>query len=146
MKVADFGIAKILGGSSTTTHMVGTAHYMAPEFISNNTLSPSVDVYALGVSLYQTLTGQLPFGTEQDNPYAVAQRHLQSIPAMIPGLDKRVWDLISGMLTKRSRSGRSGIRPHPRCQGRTGAHRSGRSVGTTCDDDATSTNVVESLS
>lgn len=100
VKVADFGIAKILGGSSTTTHMVGTAHYMAPEFISNNTLSPSVDVYALGVSLYQTLTGQLPFGTEQDNPYAVAQRHLQSIPAMIPGLDKRVWDLISGMLTK----------------------------------------------
>ena len=100
VKVADFGIAKILGESSTSTHLVGTAHYMAPEFIRDNVLSPSLDVYALGVTLYQTLSGQLPFGTGQDNPYAVVQRHLGSSPAVIPGLDDRVWGFICGMLVK----------------------------------------------
>lgn len=100
VKVADFGIAKILGESSTATHLVGTAHYLAPELVRGNVLSPSVDVYALGVTLYQMVSGQLPFGAGDDNPYAVVQHHLHSMPAVIPGLDDQVWGLIRGMLSK----------------------------------------------
>lgn len=100
VKVADFGIAKILSESSTATHLVGTAHYLAPELISDNVVSPSADVYALGVTLYQMVSGQLPFGTGDDNPYSVAERHVHSTPAVIPGLDGQVWGLVRGMLAK----------------------------------------------
>ncbi|MBN1177603.1 MAG: protein kinase [Anaerolineae bacterium] len=77
--LTDFGIAKILShntGATKTGMMMGTLDYMAPEQIRTaGQVDGRADVYALGVMLYQMLTGELPFPA--DNPGAVLVAHLQ---------------------------------------------------------------------
>ena len=65
-KVADFGLAKLLGGDSGRTQsgqVVGTPSYMAPEQAEGRSkdVGPVADVYALGAVLYETLIGRPPF-------------------------------------------------------------------------------------
>ena len=65
-KVADFGLAKLLGGDSGRTlsgQVVGTPSYMAPEQAGGHSrdVGPTADVYALGAILYEALTGRPPF-------------------------------------------------------------------------------------
>jgi predicted Ser/Thr protein kinase len=69
VKIADFGLAKLLGrepnaGNLTGTHQVmGTLHYMAPEqMLGSRTVDHRADIYSLGVVLYELLTGELPLG------------------------------------------------------------------------------------
>ncbi len=69
VKIADFGIAKILGvtessGASTETkHAVGTPHYMAPEQLEKpHSVDHRADIFSLGVVFYEMLTGELPLG------------------------------------------------------------------------------------
>ena len=63
--VADFGLARLLDASATQSgRIAGTPAYMAPEQASHGTASPHTDIYALGVMLYEQLTGRLPFHGE----------------------------------------------------------------------------------
>src|SRR5947209_8188935 len=65
VKIADFGIAKMLGGDSTPheEQEVGTPHYMAPEqHATPQAADHRADIYSLGVVLYEMLTGELPAG------------------------------------------------------------------------------------
>ena len=65
VKIADFGIAKMLGGDSTPDEEqgVGTPHYMAPEqHATPQAADHRADIYSLGVVLYEMLTGELPVG------------------------------------------------------------------------------------
>jgi serine/threonine protein kinase len=69
VKVLDFGISKLLNpqsgsdrGLTHTRAIVGSPHYMSPEqLLSSRTVDARTDIWALGVSLYQLLTGRLPF-------------------------------------------------------------------------------------
>jgi serine/threonine-protein kinase len=87
VKLLDFGIAKLLHGEAVGQGltepgvMLGTPHAMAPEQIRCERLDQRADVYALGVLLFQLLTGQHPF--QADDPRQVALLHLQA-PAPRP--------------------------------------------------------------
>jgi hypothetical protein len=62
VKIADFGIARLIDVSRTRTGVVlGTPSYMAPEQLEGENVNGHTDLFALGVSLYQLLTGRLPF-------------------------------------------------------------------------------------
>lgn len=65
VKVADFGIAKSLGADLTRTReLLGTPCYLAPEILAGSSASPQTDVYAVGVTLYEMLTGRKPFDAQ----------------------------------------------------------------------------------
>lgn len=79
VKITDFGIAR--PGTSELTHhdeIVGSTHYLAPEIWLGKELSSATDIYALGVVLYEMLTGCTPF--EADNPAELMWKHLEVTP------------------------------------------------------------------
>ena len=78
--LADFGLAKSLEAGSTITqtgNLLGTPEYMAPE-LAEGPATTSSDLYALGILLYQMLTGQLPFTGE--TPVAVYWKQIRDDP------------------------------------------------------------------
>src|SRR5580698_5858347 len=82
VKVMDFGIAKVLGvqGTTSTNLRMGTAWYMAPEQVLNRPVDARTDIYALGVTLYEILSGQVPF--RADSEYEVLSSHVQRVPEL----------------------------------------------------------------
>jgi serine/threonine-protein kinase len=77
-KLADFGIARQVGGDLTTLtntgEILGTPDYLSPEQVLGESGGPSADLYALGIVLYELLTGRLPF--EAETPLAAATRRM----------------------------------------------------------------------
>ena len=80
-RLTDFGVAFAVGQPRSTTlgRPVGTAEYVAPELVGGATPSAAADVYAVGVLLYELLTGQPPF--KAADPLAVLYRHVHVPPA-----------------------------------------------------------------
>jgi eukaryotic-like serine/threonine-protein kinase len=80
VKVMDFGIAKVAGerGQTKTGMRLGTLWYMSPEQIMGEEASVPSDLYSVGVTLYQMLTGRIPFGG--DSEYMVMKAHLEEKP------------------------------------------------------------------
>ena len=60
-KIIDFGIAREVARSVVTGSRVGTIAYMAPEQLTGGLIAPCIDIWALGVVLYEALAGRLPF-------------------------------------------------------------------------------------
>ncbi|MFM9067518.1 MAG: protein kinase domain-containing protein [Planctomycetota bacterium] len=79
IKVGDYGLSKFISCShrSGQTESVGTVHYMAPE-IGRGDYGKQIDIYALGILLYEMLTGQVPFDGESTQE--IIMRHLTMEP------------------------------------------------------------------
>ncbi|MFI9508861.1 protein kinase [Nocardia sp. NPDC052566] len=86
--VTDFGIARSLDDSVSSTNITATFAYAAPERFSDKPIDQRADVYSLGCTLYQFLTGEMPF--PRNDPAAVMVAHLNEPPprptAVRPGL------------------------------------------------------------
>jgi len=102
IKVIDFGLAKDVTGSSASHNVtqqgefLGTPEYLAPEVIRHQAIGPRCDIYALGVLLFEVVTGRPPF---QGPPVQVLTAHLKaplpsicdSVPQAPPFLDQVFW-------------------------------------------------------
>ncbi|MBQ8767990.1 MAG: Stk1 family PASTA domain-containing Ser/Thr kinase [Clostridia bacterium] len=80
IKVTDFGIARFSRADSNTTSekAIGSVHYISPEQARGEVTDEKADIYSVGVVLYEMLTGQLPF--QSDNAVSVAIMQLQKEP------------------------------------------------------------------
>ena len=83
VKVLDFGIARAQSltgdkGLTTTGSIAGTPAYMSPEMVKGEKVSASADVYAMGVILYEMISGRQPI--DGTTPFMVMQRHLTQTP------------------------------------------------------------------
>ncbi|WP_433719057.1 serine/threonine-protein kinase [Actinoplanes sp. CA-051413] len=98
-RLTDFGIARVVDAAGLTTPhaIIGTPHYMAPEVISGADAGPAADVYAVGVVLYELLTGHTPYTGE---PLAVLRHHLDDVVARPPGVSDPAWAVIESCLDK----------------------------------------------
>jgi serine/threonine-protein kinase len=89
MKVADFGIARVISeGATLVTHggeILGTPAYIAPEQAMGNALSPAADVYAAGTVLYELLSGELPFDNTR-GAISMMRQHMFTDPKPIAGV------------------------------------------------------------
>ncbi|MEM6798379.1 MAG: serine/threonine-protein kinase [Planctomycetota bacterium] len=81
VKIGDYGLSKFISCSrrSGQTESVGTVHYMAPE-IANGRYGREIDTYALGIILYEMLTGHVPF--EGESVGEVLMKHLTAEPEL----------------------------------------------------------------
>jgi serine/threonine-protein kinase len=107
VKVLDFGLAKVAGSNRLTRPGVvfGTPHYMSPEQASGEQFDHRVDIYALGIIMFEMLTGRVPF--EADTYMGVLSKHLYAQPPQLrdfnlpyvghPGLEA----IITGCLAKK---------------------------------------------
>ncbi len=91
VKVADFGIARAIGASESVTQtglVMGTATYFSPEQAQGLGVDGRSDVYALGVVLYEMVTGSPPFTA--DTPVAIAYKHVSENAALPSEIEPRV--------------------------------------------------------
>jgi len=115
--VLDFGIAKLVtpdgSGPATKSGIIGTPEYMAPEQIRSWPIDRRTDVYAMGILLYETVTGRRPFAAAAT--FDMLVQHLERPPTSprdwIPSLPDRVTEIILTALEKaparRFQSGRA---------------------------------------
>lgn len=80
VKVADFGIARGVSAQTMTSAAMGSVHYISPEQARGGYSDARSDIYSLGITMYEMVTGRVPY--EGENTVAIALAHLEA--AMVP--------------------------------------------------------------
>lgn len=103
-KVTDFGIARAVSSSTITMvgSTIGSVHYFSPEQARGGFTDEKSDLYSLGITIYEMITGKVPF--DGDSPVAVALKHIQNKaerPVDInPGIPRGINDIVMKAIRK----------------------------------------------
>jgi eukaryotic-like serine/threonine-protein kinase len=106
VKVLDFGVAKLLdaGAAATRDAIAGSPAYMAPERLRGRGYDGRSDVYAVGITLFELLTGRVPFRSDNRDPMAVALMQLREaappVSTFVPALSTEVDAVVAALLEK----------------------------------------------
>lgn len=99
VKVTDFGIAKVTTSNTIAVgQVVGSVHYISPEQARGGYLDEKSDIYSLGVTLYEMLSGRLPFVA--DNTVSVALLHMQEEATPLREIDQTIPPSIDKIVQK----------------------------------------------
>ncbi len=123
IKVADFGIARVVDASHTKTGLImGTPSYMSPEQLAGKNVDGRSDLFALGVLLYQMLSGTKPFKGDNITAimYAITHNAHTPLSEVAPGISECVENMVDKLLskgvTKRFRSAAQLLKAINNCQ------------------------------
>ena len=99
-RILDFGIARFLEGEGMTTQgvMIGTPDYMSPEQAELEDVDQRSDIYALGVILFEMVTGRVPF--EGKTPLSIAMKHKTQVPPDPRNFNTQVPDSLSRVILR----------------------------------------------
>lgn len=97
-KVTDFGIAKATSSNTITANAMGSVHYISPEQARGGYSDEKSDIYSLGVTMYEMLSGTLPFNGE--SAVAIALAHIQEEAVPLAALDATIPKGISNIVNK----------------------------------------------
>ena len=97
-KVTDFGIAKAASSNTITANAMGSVHYISPEQARGGYSDEKSDIYSLGVTMYEMLSGTLPFNGE--SAVAIALAHIQEDAVPLAALDATIPKGISNIVNK----------------------------------------------
>ena len=96
IKLADFGLARAASNQTSTGNLIGTVAYVSPELVTGAPADARSDIYAVGIMLYEMLTGRQPFVAEA--PIAIAYQHVSNdVPApslLLPNLAADLDELV----------------------------------------------------
>ena len=100
IKLGDFGIATFGNASRVTRSevVVGSVHYLAPEISQGNPASIKSDIYALGITFFELLTGKVPF--DDESPVTVALKHIKDKMPSIRKFNNKVPQCIEKIINK----------------------------------------------
>ncbi|HEX3077350.1 MAG TPA: Stk1 family PASTA domain-containing Ser/Thr kinase [Lachnospiraceae bacterium] len=98
VKVTDFGIAKATSSNTITSNAMGSVHYISPEQARGGYSDEKSDIYSLGVTLYEMISGKVPF--EGDNAVSVALLHIQGEAVPLKQLEPNIPTSIDKIVQK----------------------------------------------
>ena len=106
VKIMDFGISKSVEGESDlaqTSARIGTIYYMSPEQIKGKNVNKTSDIYSIGCTIYDMLTGQPPFDSK--NEFEVMEGHLKenpiSLTTFLPNVSPQLDQIVGKLLKKK---------------------------------------------
>lgn len=102
VKITDFGVSQLTGDAklTTTNAVVGTPKYMSPEQILGKKTDHRSDIYSLGITFYEMLTGCVPFTSDNDSDFEIKKGHVELPPPPLSLIKSEIHQELENIVIK----------------------------------------------